>query len=74
MPRTARLGPARLFSVLKNKIDAQGEASRIGRAVIQAVTNELNSIPVQALLEVYENWKTRWQQCIDAEGCYLPFH
>uniref|UniRef100_A0A8B9SR34 Histone-lysine N-methyltransferase SETMAR n=1 Tax=Anas platyrhynchos TaxID=8839 RepID=A0A8B9SR34_ANAPL len=19
----------------------------------------------------YENWKTRWQQCVDAEGCYF---
>ncbi|GFU08069.1 hypothetical protein TNCV_1527991 [Trichonephila clavipes] len=61
--------PPDFFSVLKNKIDAQEEVSV--EVVQQAVTSESNSISVQEFLEAYENWKTRRQQCIDAEGCYF---
>uniref|UniRef100_A0A8C3BF43 Mos1 transposase HTH domain-containing protein n=1 Tax=Cairina moschata TaxID=8855 RepID=A0A8C3BF43_CAIMO len=34
-PLQPRLGPARLFSIPENKIDAQGEASRIGRGALR---------------------------------------
>ncbi|GFX71502.1 hypothetical protein TNCV_2694901 [Trichonephila clavipes] len=49
-----RLGPSALFSVPKIKIDAQGEASRIGRGNSTSVTSELSSIPDQGLLKAYE--------------------
>ncbi|GFX17196.1 uncharacterized protein TNCV_2857191 [Trichonephila clavipes] len=55
----------RIKSMLKGKHRGSEEADQ------QAVTSELNSILVQACLKAYENWKTRWQQYIDAEGCYF---
>uniref|UniRef100_A0A8B9UN25 Transposase n=1 Tax=Anas zonorhyncha TaxID=75864 RepID=A0A8B9UN25_9AVES len=41
------------------------------KALQEAVMRELNSNLVQVFLEAYENWKTRWQQCVGAEGCYF---
>uniref|UniRef100_A0A8B9ZUC3 Transposase n=1 Tax=Anas zonorhyncha TaxID=75864 RepID=A0A8B9ZUC3_9AVES len=55
----------RIKSMLKGKHHASVEALQ------EAMTRKLSSIPVQAFLEAYENWKTRWQQCVDAEGCYF---
>uniref|UniRef100_A0A8B9ZR44 Transposase n=1 Tax=Anas zonorhyncha TaxID=75864 RepID=A0A8B9ZR44_9AVES len=55
----------RIKSMLKGKHHASVEALQ------EAMMMELNSIPVQVFLEAYENWKTRWQQCVDVEGCYF---
>ncbi|GFW22399.1 uncharacterized protein TNCV_1431511 [Trichonephila clavipes] len=58
-----------LFPRIKSTL--KGKHHGLVDVVQQALTSELNSIPVQAFLEAYENWKTRLHQCIDAEGCYF---
>ncbi|GFY77021.1 uncharacterized protein TNIN_13881 [Trichonephila inaurata madagascariensis] len=65
------LAPPDFFLLRRIKSKLKGKHHGSVDAAQQAMTNELNSIPVQAFLEAYENWKTRWQQCTDVEGCYL---
>ena len=36
-----------------------------------AVMNGLKEIPVQDFQASYDIWQSRWQWCIDAQGCYF---
>ncbi|XP_068528923.1 histone-lysine N-methyltransferase SETMAR-like [Anas acuta] len=70
-PYSPNLAPPDFFLFLRIKSMLKGKHHPLVEALQEAVMRELNSIPVQAFLEVYENWKTCWQQCVDAEGCYF---
>jgi histone-lysine N-methyltransferase SETMAR len=70
-PYSPDLAPPDFFLFPRIKSTLKGKHHGSVETVQQAVTRELNSIPVPAFLEAYENWKTRWQQCVDAEGCYF---
>uniref|UniRef100_A0A8B9VE04 Transposase n=2 Tax=Anas TaxID=8835 RepID=A0A8B9VE04_9AVES len=70
-PYSPDLAPPDFFLFPRIKSTLKGKHHALVEALQEAVTRELNSIPVQAFLEAYENWKTRWQQCVDAEGCYF---
>uniref|UniRef100_A0A493T2K1 Histone-lysine N-methyltransferase SETMAR n=2 Tax=Anas TaxID=8835 RepID=A0A493T2K1_ANAPP len=70
-PYSPDLAPPDFFLFLRIKLTLKGKHHASVEALQEAVTRELNSILVQAFLEAYENWKTRWQQCVDAEGCYF---
>nr|XP_038028842.1 peptidase inhibitor R3HDML-like [Anas platyrhynchos] len=50
-----------LFPIIKSMLKGKHHASV--KALQEAMKRELNSIPVQAFLEEYENWKNHWQQC-----------
>lgn len=60
-----------LFSRITSMLNGKHHGSV--EAVQKAMARELKSIPVQAFLEVYEIWKTRWKQCVDVEGCNFKF-
>uniref|UniRef100_A0A8C3CC15 Transposase n=1 Tax=Cairina moschata TaxID=8855 RepID=A0A8C3CC15_CAIMO len=70
-PYSPDLAPPDFFLFLRIKLTLKGKHHTSVEALQGAMTRELSSIPVQAFLETYENWKTRWQQCVDAEGCYF---
>uniref|UniRef100_A0A493U176 Histone-lysine N-methyltransferase SETMAR n=3 Tax=Anas TaxID=8835 RepID=A0A493U176_ANAPP len=70
-PYSPDLAPPDFFLFPRIKSTLKGKHYTSVEVLQEAVTRELNSIPVQAFLEVYKNWKIGWQQCVDAEGCYF---
>uniref|UniRef100_A0A8B9TX61 Transposase n=1 Tax=Anas zonorhyncha TaxID=75864 RepID=A0A8B9TX61_9AVES len=70
-PYSPDLAPPDFFLFPRIKLTLKGEHHASVEALQEAVTRELNSISVQAFLEAYKNWKTRWQQRVDVDGCYF---
>uniref|UniRef100_A0A8C3BTD1 Transposase n=1 Tax=Cairina moschata TaxID=8855 RepID=A0A8C3BTD1_CAIMO len=70
-PYSPDLAPPDFFLFPRIKLMLKGKHHASVEVLQEAMTRELNSIPVQAFLEVYKNWKAHWQQCVDAEGCYF---
>uniref|UniRef100_A0A8C3CED1 Transposase n=1 Tax=Cairina moschata TaxID=8855 RepID=A0A8C3CED1_CAIMO len=70
-PYSSDLAPPDFFLFPRIKSTLKGKHHASVEALQEAVTRELNSIPVQVFPEAYENWKTRWRQCVDAEGHYF---
>jgi hypothetical protein len=58
-----------LFPWLKSSL--KGNNFGTVKNVQAAVTNALKEIPVQDFQASYNAWQNRWQQCIDAQGCYF---
>ena len=58
-----------LFPRLKRNLEEHRYG--ITDAVQQALTRHLNSIPVEGFRGAYEEWKSCWQRCVDANGEYF---
>lgn len=70
-PYSPDIAPPDFFLFPRLKTTLKGHHHGSVEALQQAVTRELNSIPVSAFQEAYENWKSRWQRCVDVGGSYF---
>ena len=71
-PYSPDLSPPDFFLLPQLKSSLKGHHFGTVKNVLQAaMTNALQEIPVQDFQASYNAWQNRWQQCIDAQGCYF---
>ncbi|XP_046396633.1 histone-lysine N-methyltransferase SETMAR-like [Ischnura elegans] len=70
-PYSPDVAPSDFFLFPRMMKDLKGKRFGTVQAVEAASTRVLNNIPVEEFQKAFEQWKTRWQRCVDSEGAYF---
>jgi hypothetical protein len=58
-----------LFPRLKTPL--KGSHFDSHKDIIQNATAQLHTIPKQAFLNCFQQWKGRWAECVESQGAYF---
>src|SRR5215510_13453377 len=70
-PYSPDLAPSDFFLFPRIKRDLKGKRFDTIPALQAASTRSLDSLPCEEFHGAYEQWKKRWQRCVDAQGSYF---
>ena len=67
------LTPADFFFMSKTKISVKKKKKRFSTIdeIKENALTELRAIPETAFQDCFQQWKRRWQKCINQEGEYI---
>ena len=70
-PCSPDLAPRDFFLFPRMKIDLKGKHFQNVEEVREKMTEALKAITLQEFQNCFEQWKKRWDKCIDSQGEYF---
>jgi hypothetical protein len=72
-PYSPDLTPSDFYLFVSVKQQFQGHEFTEGAELVSAISEFLNQIPTDTLVDVFNDWTKRSQQCIDISGEYVEY-
>ncbi|CAH1105647.1 unnamed protein product [Psylliodes chrysocephalus] len=70
-PYSADLAPCDFWLFPKLKTPLKGSCFGSTEEIMRNATTELNTIPKEDFLRCFQQWKDRWDKCVEAQGAYF---